>query len=112
MRINGKEYRIPEIGFEQICELEEAGIPIYDPKQLDKKRMSLVRAFVGLATGLESADASRLIEQHLLGGGNMDGWVDEIMESVEKSGFFQAMMKKKQKENLKASTKKAEQPTE
>lgn len=111
MRINGKEYRIPEIGFEQICQLEEAGIPIYDGKALNKKRMSLIRAFVEIATGLESEDASHLIEQHLLGGGDIDGWIEEIMGSIENSGFFQAMLKKKQKEALKSSAKqKTETP--
>jgi hypothetical protein len=30
----------------------------------------------------------------------MEGWLEEITEAVEKSGFFQAMMKKSQKAKL------------
>lgn len=98
MRINGRDYRVPELGFNTVCDLEEKGISIYDiinPKVLKKKFMSIIRAFVGLATGLEPEESSALIEEHLLNGGTMDGWLDEIIESVEKSGFFQQLVNRK-----------------
>lgn len=98
MRINGKDYRIPELGFNTICDLEEKGISIYDitnPNVLRKKFMTIIRAFAGLATGLEPEEASYFIEQHLLSGGTMEGWLDEIIESVEKSDFFQKLVNRK-----------------
>jgi len=97
MKINGKEYKIPEIGFDAVCQLEETGFSLFDIQNPKKKFMTIIRAFVALATGLEPEDASHLIEQHLLGGGKMDGWMEEIVKAVETSGFFQAVMKKSQK---------------
>ncbi len=98
MRINGVDYRVPELGFNTICELEDKGISIYDiisPKVLRKKYMTIIRAFTGLATGLEPEETSFLIEKHLLSGGTMEGWLDEIIESVEKSDFFQKLVNRK-----------------
>lgn len=97
MKICGRDYKIPELGFGTIRQLEENGISIFDLQRPNKKFISIITAFVGLATGLEVEQADELLQQHLLGGGNFDGWLNEINKAVENSGFFQAMMKKEQK---------------
>lgn len=102
MRINGKNYRIPELDFDTVCNLEDAGISIFDIRNPRKKFMSIIRAFAALATGTSQEDASNLIQQHLLGGGTFEGWFEEITEAMEKSDFFQAMAKKEKRNSLKA----------
>lgn len=97
MIINGKNYRIPEINFEEVCLLEEYGVSLFDVKQPKKKFLTIIRAFVSLATGMDTESASFLIQQHILGGGNMDGWFEEINKAVDTSGFFQALNKKAEK---------------
>ena len=105
MRINGKDYRIPELGFEQMCDLEDRGISLFDISNPGRKLLSILRSFVAIATGLDNESASELIEQHVYGGGNFDGWLDEINKAVEDSGFFQAVLKQEEKKQEKAQAK-------
>ena len=103
MRINGKDYKIPEVGFGTVRQLENCGISFFDiANHPEKKFMSIVNAFVCITVGIEPEQADELIEQHLLGGGTFDGWMQEINEAVAKSGFFQAMTKKSSKKTLKS----------
>lgn len=91
MILCGKEYKIPEIDFDTVCELEDAGISLSDIGKPKKKTMSIVRAFVKLATGLESEEVSALVEEHLINGGGFEGIFEEITKALEESRFFQKM---------------------
>ncbi len=100
MIINGKNYGIPELGFDTVCRLEGYGISLFDVQNNPgKKMMSIIRAFTCITLNIEPEQASFIIEQHLLGGGSFDGWLQEINEAVEKSGFFQAMLRKNEKKS-------------
>lgn len=96
MKINGVNYGIPTIGFKAVKELSQYGVSLFN---LNFKRdfLTIVSAFAGLATGLNSDDVDDLIEQHLLGGGTMEGWIEEIDKAVENSPFLSAMNKKQTK---------------
>lgn len=109
MRINGQNYGIPTIGFKAVKELSQYGVSLFN---LNFKRdfLTIISAFAGLATGLEPDDVDELIEQHLLGGGTMDGWIEEITKAVENSPFLSAMNKKKGKKQV-ASTANANAET-
>jgi hypothetical protein len=104
MKINGVNYGIPTIGFKAVKQLSQYGVSLFD---LDFKRdfLSIISAFAGLATGLNSDDVDDLIEQHLLGGGTMEEWVDEILKAVENSPFLQSMNKKQKKAQSKTAVK-------
>lgn len=91
MILNGKEYKIPEITFDTVCELEDAGISINDISKPKKKVMSIVRAFAKLATGLENEQVAEVIEDHLANGGNFEGVFEEISKALADSRFFQKM---------------------
>jgi hypothetical protein len=98
MRINGKDYRIPELGFGTVRRLEGYGISLFDVSNSPSKRIfSIYNAFACITLNIEPEQADFLLEQHLLGGGTFDGWIEEINKAVESSGFFQSMMKKSQK---------------
>lgn len=96
MKINGQNYGIPTIGFKAVKELSQYGVSLFN---LNFKRdfLTIISAFAGLATGLEPDDVDELIEQHLLGGGTMEGWIEEIIKAVENSPFLSAMNKKTSK---------------
>lgn len=98
MKLNGKEYKIPEITFDTVCELEDAGISLTDIGKPKKKVMSIVRAFVKLATGFENEQVSELIEEHLASGGSFDGIFEEINKAMAESRFFQKMAERAAKE--------------
>lgn len=112
MKINGVNYGIPTIGFKAVKQLSQYGVSLFE---LNFKRdfLSIVSAFAGIATGLNSDDVDDLIEQHLLGGGSMDGWIEEITKAVENSPFLQSMNKKQSKketlETVKTIAKKVKQ---
>jgi len=97
MRINGRDFRIPELDFSIVRKLEENGISLFDISKPKKKFFSILTAFASIAMKTEIEDADYILQQHILGGGNFDGWLEEINKAVEDSGFFQAMMKKSQK---------------
>ena len=48
MKINDREYTIPELNFNAMCELEDLGASF---SEMDKKVLSTVRAFLALAMG-------------------------------------------------------------
>jgi hypothetical protein len=108
MRINGKEFRIPEIGFGTVRKLEGYGVSIFD-MNFKKKFITIINTFVCISLNIEPDDADYLIEQHLLGGGSFDGWMEEINKAVETSPFFLAIEKKSQK---KTAVKKTDQEPE
>ena len=88
MKINDREYVIPELNFNAMCRLEEMGASFTD---MDKKVLSTVRAFLALAMGGDREEAGMEIEKHIASGGGFDEMMKDISRAVEESGFFQAL---------------------
>lgn len=88
MKINDREYHIPELNFNAMCELEDLGASF---SEMDKKVLSTVRAFLTLAMGGDTDKAGKEIEAHLASGGNFDEIMEDINRAVEESGFFRAL---------------------
>ena len=91
MKLNNKEYKIPEITFNTICDLEEMGV---DLSGINKKALSTVRGFLALAVGGDLEEAGRILEEHLVNGGGLEEVLREIEEALVKSGFFLALAQK------------------
>lgn len=96
MKINGNEYKIPELNFNTMCMLEDMGLSLTN---MDKKVLGTVRAFLALAMDGDEKKAGAEIEAHLINGGNLEEFMSEINEAVQNSGFFQALMAKQAKGN-------------
>ena len=88
MKINDREYHIPELNFNAMCELEDLGASF---SEMDKKGLSTVRAFLALAMGGDTDKAGKEIEALLASGGNFDEIMEDINRPVEESGFFRAL---------------------
>ncbi len=88
MKINNKEYQIPELNFNAMCKLEEMGVNFMD---MENKTLSTVRGFLALAMDGDLEMAGNELEQHLVAGGNVEDVVAEIGKAVEASGFFLAL---------------------
>lgn len=56
MKINDREYTIPELNFNAMCELEDLGASF---SEMDKKALSTVRAFLALAMGGDAEKRER-----------------------------------------------------
>lgn len=87
MTINGKTYKMPELNFNAICQLEDMGISLTD---FDKKPMAAIRGFLALAIG-DAETAGKELEAHIINGGDLSEIADEITKAVQNSGFFQAL---------------------
>ena len=90
MRINGKTYKMPELSFNAMCQLEDMGISMAD---FDKKPMAAIRGFLALAIG-DTETAGMELEAHIVNGGDFTEIVEDLAKAVQDSGFFQALSTK------------------
>lgn len=95
MKINGKTYKMPELSFNAMCQLEDMGISLED---LDKKPMAAIRGFLALAIG-DTETAGKELEAHIVNGGDFSEIADEIAKAVQNSGFFQALSVKQTRQS-------------
>ena len=87
IKINNKNYIVPELTFKHFAMIEEQGFSLLEAFR--KKQMFLLAmGFVCAVTGEDREEAERLIEQHILGGGNIEDIMTAFGEAVSESGFF------------------------
>ncbi len=86
--INEREYEIPQVNFDAICELEENGVKLVGVNAKDMKLLSTIRGLAAWIMGVDTATASRELEEHILGGGDITEIMTAFMKEAEKSGFF------------------------
>ena len=97
IKINNKEYEVPQLGFKDMVAMEDMGFSIIDLFQ-KQKVFSVATAFVGICAGCSSDEAERLIEQHIMGGGSLDSIYESFTLAVDRSGFFRKLLGREQKE--------------
>lgn len=102
MKLNGKTYKIPELDFNKICQLEDMGVSI---TEMDGKVLSTVRGFIALSMDGDVERAGVELQEHLVAGGQLDELMEEINWAVENSGFFQALSKSQKKANGESKSK-------
>ena len=90
MKINGTTYKMPELNFNAMCQLEDMGISLAD---FDKKPMAAIRGFLALAIG-DTETAGKELEAHIVNGCDFSEIADVIAKAVQNSGFFQALSAK------------------
>jgi len=90
MIINGKEYKVKEITFNTMCELEDNGVSI---TEMDKKPFNVIRGFLAVIMGVDKNTAGEELTKHIKNGGSIEELVTQISKLMENSGFFQAMKK-------------------
>lgn len=103
--VNGKTYKAKEFDFNLVCDLEDEGISI---EMMDKKPMSMIRAYFRLCSGRTKQDAGEQIENHIIAGGSMNDVADAMGDAMENSGFFRALREKAQEDAPEDETKTGE----
>lgn len=101
-KVNGVTYKSAEIDYNAVCFFEDNGLDFSDVK---KKGNSFMRAYFALCAGISIEDAGAMIQEHIINGGDMKGLVDAFTKEIDKSDFFQALIKGKKKD---ATTESAE----
>lgn len=98
IKINQKSYNVPEFGFAQMRAMEDNGFNVVEivTKQ---KIFSIASAFVSVVVGCNAKDADILIEQHILGGGNIMDLCEAFAKATEESSFFKSLFGSKAEQN-------------
>ncbi|MDO5539410.1 MAG: hypothetical protein Q4F83_04970 [Eubacteriales bacterium] len=86
--INGNRYDIPEMNFDAVCELEEAGVNILGADRSNMKLATMARGLTAWIMGVDVQTASKELEAHIANGGNIVDIISRTTEAMQKSGFF------------------------
>lgn len=103
--VNGKQYKGKEFDFNLMCDLEDMGVSLED---MQKKNLSLIRAYFGLCAGLDQKRAGVELQAHLISGKKFEDITDVMTDEMEKSDFFRALQKTEEAEDAEVET--AENP--
>ena len=100
--VNGKSYKAKEFDFNFMCDLEDQNLSLED---IDKKPMSLIRAYLAFSAGITKEDAGKEIEAHLVNGGKFNDVVEIMSAQMQDSGFFRSFRESKEEDTGATSTK-------
>lgn len=103
--INGKTYKSREFDFGMLCELEESNISI---DEIQEKPFSFVRKYFAMCSGLNPQMASIELNNHIIGGGDLEDIMGVITNEIENSGFFRSLNKESKEDAPKSKSKKTE----
>lgn len=93
--VNGTTYRALPFTFNLIVDLEDMGLSLAD---IQKKPMSVVRAYFALCAGKDKDFAGEELQAHILSGGNMEDVFNAMAKEMEDSDFFRNLNKSKESE--------------
>lgn len=106
IKINNKNYTVPQLGFKHMTKIEDMGFSFFDMLQ-KRKIFSMATAFVGIVVDCERDEAEALTEQHVYGGGNLKDIYDTFNKAIDASDFFKKLLEQEEKKQAgKKTTKK------
>lgn len=106
IKINNKPYDVPELNFRHSKLLEQYGVPLYRMNDISLM-FTIVSAFVAIVVGCDPEYADYLIEQHILGGGNIEDIYKAYIQAISDSHFFKKLLENQEQ---KKATKKVTKP--
>lgn len=86
--INGKNYRIPEVDFDAVCDLEERGVDLLSADAKHPKLAITLRGIVAWIMGVNERAASAEIMAHINNGGSIIEIMNGVTAAMQDSGFF------------------------
>lgn len=91
VKINQKTYEVPELTFRHSKIMEQMGVPI-EGMMSRNYLFSIVAAFTSIVANCDAEYADFLIEQHILGGGDVFDIYKAYVTAVTTSGFFKKLL--------------------
>lgn len=110
IKINNKNYTVPQLGFGHMTQMEDMGFSVTDMLR-KQKVFSMTTAFVGVVVDCDRQEAEHLIEQHVLGGGDIMDIANAFNQAVDQSGFFKKLLENAEEKETK-KTGKSKKATE
>lgn len=105
MKVNGNEYKLPNIDYNAVCLLSDYGVELFGEKSVAPPNM--VRGFLALCLG-STQKAGIELQTHMSkhGFADMKAWSEEIADAIEAGDFLesarQAALAEKKKNEAKA----------
>lgn len=97
IKINNKNYVVPQLSFKHMTQMEDMGFSVME--MLGKRQLfSIATAFAGIVVGCDREEAEDLIEQHVLGGGDIIPIYETFHKAVDQSVFFKKLLDQAEKE--------------
>lgn len=91
MKINGKEYKIPEINITTIKELEKYGVCLMN-RDMSNSVMTLLCGFMCLSANITVKQAEAELERRLLSGEGIKDLMEDINHALDASTFVNKMI--------------------
>lgn len=91
VKINNKTYTVPELNFQHSVIMEQMGLPLdgmIGPSHL----FTAVQAFTSIVAECSPKKAAHLVEQHILGGGNIEDIYKAYATAITESAFFRKLL--------------------
>jgi hypothetical protein len=109
--INKQKYEVPELNFRHSKQLELCGVPLYRMNDISLM-FTIVSAFVSVVVGCDPEYADYLVEQHILGGGNIEDIYKAYIQAIADSHFFKKLLENQEQKKTVKKTTKAMTPNE
>ena len=100
--LNGVIYKAVPFDFNMMCELEDAGLSL---AEVAKKPMLMARLYVSKCINGTVDEAGELINQHVIGGGNLAEILEIVGSEITESDFFRALTEKSEEKTSKGAKK-------
>jgi len=96
VKINQKDYEIPELTFRHLPMMEKSGLSPFDLAS-GKYIFTSAQAFTAIVVGCDLDVADYLLEQHILGGGTIQPIFEAFMNAMYESHFFKKLLERTEK---------------
>lgn len=109
--INNKKYEVPELNFRHSKLMEQMGLPI-EGMMSRRYIFTIASAFTAIVAKCEPEQADHLIEQHVMGGGNLESIFEAYAQAINDSAFFKELLhldEQGEKNTKKSQSRKMEQ---
>lgn len=109
--INNKKYDVPELNFRHSKLMEQMGLPV-EGMMNRRYIFTIASAFTAIVAKCEPEQADYLVEQHILGGGNLESIFEAYAQAINDSSFFRKLLQMDEQETKntkKSQSQKAEQ---
>lgn len=91
VKINNKNYEVPELTFRHSKLLEQYGVSIRNMVNIDAI-FTITSAFVAIVAKCDLNTADELIEQHIFGGGDLKDIFNAYTKALNDSSFFTKLL--------------------
>lgn len=111
VKINNKNYNVPELNFRHSKMMEQMGLPV-EGMMSRRYIFTIVSAFTAIVAKCEPEQADHLIEQHVMGGGNLESIFEAYAQAINDSAFFRELLRLNEQEEKsvkKSQSRKTEQ---